>query len=91
MDDQQSTQEGPDTRANNITLPSALWQWINQKHTDLMRSWPSTRKAAIIRAALMMAIEANPDVHGCTSDEEVIERFQQATRLPERTPRMPES
>lgn len=70
--------QGNDTRSSNVALPVSQWRWIDQKHTDVQGSWGAAKKNVIIRAALTIAMEANPDLTGCTSEDDITDRLRQA-------------
>jgi hypothetical protein len=72
--------QGSDTRASNVALPVSQWRWIDQKHTDIQGTWGAAKKNVIIRAALTIAMESNPDLTGCTSEDDITERLRQAIK-----------
>lgn len=62
------------TRSSNVTLPVSVWEWVDRKHTEARsRGGAAFRKAAIIRAAFMVAMSAEADIAGAQSEEEIIE------------------
>lgn len=70
--------QGNDTRSSNVALPVSQWRWIDQKHVDVQGSWGAAKKNVIIRAALTIAMESNPDLTGCTSEDGITDRLHQA-------------
>jgi hypothetical protein len=70
--------QGNETRSSNVTLPIEQWRWIDQKHTDIIGTWGSAKKNVIIRAALTIAMESDPDLTGCNNEDEITERLRQA-------------
>jgi hypothetical protein len=62
--------QGNETRASNVALPVSQWCWIDQKHVDIQGTWGTAKKNVIIRAALTIAMESNPDLTGCTSEDD---------------------
>lgn len=70
--------EGSDTRSSNVALPVSQWHWIDQQHTNVFATWRTAKKNVIIRAALTIAMESNPDLNGCTSEDDITDRLRQA-------------
>jgi hypothetical protein len=72
--------QGNETRASNVALPISQWRWIDQKHTDIQGTWGSAKKNAILRALLTIAMEVDPDLTGCTSEDDITDRLRQAIK-----------
>lgn len=70
--------QGNDTRFSNVALPVSQWRWIDQKHTDIQGSWGAAKKNVIIRAALTIAMESNPDLTGVKNEDDLTDRLRQA-------------
>lgn len=72
--------QGNDTRSSNVTLPIEQWRWIDRKHLEVQTAWGTAKKNVIIRAALTIAMESNPDLTGCNDEDEITERLRQSMK-----------
>ncbi len=68
------------TRTTSLKMYEHQLDWLDQKCTEARKEGgKGIRKAAIIRALIDLAMDSNADLAGVKSEEEVVERFKQAT------------
>jgi hypothetical protein len=63
-----------------VPAPLEQWRWIDHKHLEVQTAWRTAKKNVIIRAALTVAMESNPDLTGCTSEDDITRRLRQAIK-----------
>lgn len=69
------------SRSSNVTLPVAVWEWIDAKHAQARSDGgPPLRKAAIIRAVFAAAMSQDVDLTGVESEEEIAARIIRALK-----------
>ncbi len=67
------------SRASNVTLPVAVWEWIDTKHAESRSSGGAPlRKAAVIRSVFEIMMAVDVDLAGCQTEDEMVGRFEQA-------------
>lgn len=84
LDEIESRQEEPEkdpTRSSNVTLRESQWNWVDDKQREIQREgWRAVNKSSILRAVMEVAMSAEVDLAGVTSEEEIAQRLNRAIK-----------